>query len=458
MTPLGFLITLILAVLVLSRSRQMAAVGIIAAVCSITQAQVVNVGFHFTAIRLVLLAGFIRIVARGEAKQFRMNAVDRAVIVCASVLMIIPTLRVGTTEEMVYRLGVLYDVLLSYFVFRCLLRDERDLRLVLAKAPLVIVPFALLMVFESFTGRNLFAVFGGVTETSWIRDAHVRGQGPFRNPIIAGAFGATFAMLFASVLFSGTRSRSALVGLGASTLIVLCSRSSGPFLGVVLGLLAFGCWHFRRHTREILWGIVAVLVGLQFVMKVPVWFLMDRVSDLVGGGGYHRAYLIDQAVRYFNTWWLAGTSNTAYWFPYQLPDGNGDITNLFVASGVDAGLVGVIVSIVVVVSCFRRLGVAMKANRGPGRGTQKMLWGIGSTLVCNIGILFSTTYMDQMQVIWYFLLACIAGVELRMNQFEHSPGGRTAREQPARHVPQSMPGLNLLPKSWSDPPVGCISA
>jgi hypothetical protein len=434
MTPFGFLITLILALLVLSQSRCVAAVGVIAAVCSITQAQVLNVGFHFTAIRLVLLAGLIRIVARGEARQFRMNRVDRAVIACAFALMIIPTLRVGTVEEMVYRLGLLYDVLLSYFVFRCLVSDERDVRLVLQSLPFVIVPFSLLIAFESFTDRNLFAVLGGVTDISWTRAEHVRSQGPFRNPIIAGAFGATFAMLFASVLFSGKRSRSALVGLGASTLIVICSRSSGPFLGLILGLLALVCWHFRRHTREIRWGIVATLVGLQLVMKVPVWFLMDRISDLVGGGGYHRAYLIDQAVRYFNTWWLAGTSDTGYWFPYQLADGTGDITNLFVASGVDAGLLGVILSIVVVVSCFQRLGAAMKANRE--RGTQRMLWGIGSTLVCNIGILFSTTYMDQMQVIWYFLLACVAGSYVRVNQFDRAPGSRIRTEQTARDVLQ----------------------
>jgi hypothetical protein len=449
MTPLGVFITVSLALLVLSQSRQMAAVGIIAAVCSITQAQCLNVGFHFTAIRLVLLAGLIRIVARGEARHFRMNGVDRALITSASALMIIPTLRVGTEGEMVYRLGVLYDVFFSYFVFRCLVRDERDVRLILQKVPFVIVPYSLLMVFEFFTDKNLFAVFGGVTDISWIRAEHVRSQGPFRNPIISGGFGATFAMLFASVLFSGTRSRSALVGLGASMLIVICARSSGPFLGLMLGAIAFGFWSLRRHTREILWGIVALLVGLQIVMKAPVWFLMGRVSDLIGGGGYHRAYLIDQAVRYFHTWWLAGTSDTAYWFPYQLPDGNADITNLFVASGVDAGLLGVILSIVVVVSCFRRLGAAMNANREHGRRTQRMLWGIGSTLVGNIGILFSTTYMDQMQVIWYFLLACVAGAYVRVNQFDRCPG-RIGTEQAAPDVLQRTCRLNLRPKSSGD--------
>jgi hypothetical protein len=66
-----------------------------------------------------------------------------------------------------------------------------------------------------------------------------------------------------------------------------------------------------------------------------------------------------------------------------------------------------------VVRCFQRLGAAIKTNRGYEPGTERLLWGIGSTLVGNLGVLFSVTYMDQMQVIWYFLLACIAGVEIR---------------------------------------------
>ena len=35
------------------------------------------------------------------------------------------------------------------------------------------------------------------------------------------------------------------------------------------------------------------------------------------------------------------------------------------------------------------------------------MWGIGATLVATLGIFFSITYMDQMGVIFYFLLASI---------------------------------------------------
>jgi hypothetical protein len=148
-------------------------------------------------------------------------------------------------------------------------------------------------------------------------------------------------------------------------------------------------------------------------MKAPVWFLIDRVGELVGGGGYHRAFLIEQFVNRFSSWWLMGTSHTSDWFPYTLADGTADITNRFVADGVDAGVVGLVVSIALIVSCFRRIGVALKSVRGIDSATERFLWGIGSTLVANVGILFSVTYFDQMYVVWYFFLACIGRVAVK---------------------------------------------
>jgi hypothetical protein len=419
MTPLGFLITLSLAGLVFLKSRRVAAIAMIAAVCYMTQGQVLNVaGFHFTSIRLILLAGFIRVLSRGELKELRLNAVDHSLVLYAFAIAIISTLRIGTVAELVYRLGVLFDVLLSYFAFRCFIREERDLREVLAKVSFVIIPFGLAMVYESATARNPFALLGGVYEYSWIRDGHVRAAGAFRDPITAGSFGATFVMLLGGGWFAGMSSRQVLPGLAAATAITLCSRSSGPLLGLALGVIAFGCWKVRRHTGTIRWSLVAALIFLQLVMKVPLWFLISRAGDVFGGGGWHRAELVQQFINHFNSWWLAGTSDTGDWFPYVLEDGKADLTNRFVMDGVDAGLIGLILSVLLVVRCFQRLGLAMSAQRGNGSKTEKMLWVLGSTVVGTVGILFSVTYFDQMEVMWFFLLACVAGVRVPNKKVE----------------------------------------
>jgi hypothetical protein len=440
MTLLGFLITFTLAVLVYGQPRRIAAIAMIAAVCYTTQGQVVNIaGLHFTSVRLILLAGFIRIASRGELNQLRLNAVDKIFIAYAIGIAVVSTLRIGTPSEFVYRLGVLFDVLLSYFTFRCFIRDEQDLRAVLAKVSFLIIPFALAMIYESLTARNPFSVLGGVYEFSWIRDGHVRASGAFRNPITAGAFGATFVMLFAGAWFAGMRAKQVLPGLIAAAAIAWCGRSSGPLLGLTLGLVALGCWNVRRQVPKLLWILVAVLLVLQFTMKSPVWFLIARAGDVFGGGGYHRAFLIDQFVKHFSSWWLAGTADTGDWFPYSLADGNADLTNRFVMDGVDAGSIGLILSVLLVVRCFQRLTLAIKRQRGYDLAAEKMLWAIGSTLVGTVGILFSVTYFDQMEVMWFFLLACIGGIRIRSKQIEARKTGSQPRKQPPRNDPLYVP-------------------
>lgn len=412
MNPLGLILTLMFSAVVFAGSRKAAAVAIILGTCYITQAQELNIGFHFTAIRLVLLAGFVRAISRGELKQITFNRIDRALICYAICIAVVSTLRVGSVEQLVYQVGVMYNVFLSYFTFRALFRDEADINDSLCLLAYALVPLAMLMILEAYSGRNLFAIFGGVGEVSMVREGHVRCAAAFRSPITAGAFGATFALLYAGMLFARTPHRNkVLVGLAASLVIVTCARSSGPLLGVVFGVISLVCWRVRSHTSFIRRGIVATLVILHFfIMKAPVWFLIARVSDIVGGGGYHRSLLIDQFLNHFGSWWLAGTDDTSGWMPYELESGGTDLTNQFVSDGVNAGVIGMVFSILLVVRCFQGVGLAMRSRSILGVDAQKMTWAIGSTLVASVAILFSVTYFDQMQVIWYFLVAGIASL------------------------------------------------
>lgn len=416
MSSLGALFTLAFCLLVFVSSRRVATVAIVCGVCYITQGQELYIGFHFTAIRLILLAALLRAVTRGEITQICPSPIDKALIAYALCLAIVSTLRVGTFDQLVYQFGGLYNAGLSYFVLRALLSDEEDILCVLGYVAWAVLPMAMLMMVEANTGRNVFAIFGGVSEFSMVRDAHVRAQGAFRSPITGGAFGATFGLLFAGLLFARSRRRSTVVGLVACIAILVCARSSGPLLGFLLGLVALALWRFRHHTRKMRLWIALSLLGLHLVMKAPIWFLLGRISDVVGGGGYHRAYLIDNFVKTFNSWWLAGTSDTSSWMATELSFGGADLTNQFVSDGVNAGLLCLVLAVNVLVCCFRGLGKAMTNNSASGSESQRLLWGHGAALVGSIGILFSVTYFDQMHVIWYFLLASIATLSVQRVQ------------------------------------------
>jgi hypothetical protein len=370
-----------------------------------------NIGFNFTAIRLILLSGFLRVVSRGELREIYFNPVDKALIIYGVGQLIMPVIRVGSFGEFVYQLGNLYNVYLSYFVCRALLRNEEEIFSVLKLTAVTLIPLVLIMMFEANTGRNIFAIFSGVGPYSMFRDGHFRANGPFRSPITAGSFGATLALFYISMIFSRGISRAAVLGLGLSVIIAVpCARSSGPVLGLMLGIGALACWPFRKHTRKMRWGIVITLFSLHMVMKSPVWFLLGRISDLVGGGGYHRAYIIDNFVRSFWSWCFTGMDDTANWVATQLESGGADITNQFVADGLNGGVIGLALSITLLVRTIQAVGRTMRAAHEIDPAGEKFIWGLGANVVGNIGILFSVTYFDQMHVVWYLLLACIASI------------------------------------------------
>jgi hypothetical protein len=283
------------------------------------------------------------------------------------------------------------------------------------------------MLVESSTGISAFTQFGGIG-TLIIRDGSVRCQGPFRQAITAGAFGATMALYFAAHIFaSPKRIKTYWLGFLASVAILATAHSSGPILGFLIGLLCLALWRTRTRLRKIRWGISITLIALHLTMKAPVWFLVARLGDLIGGGGYHRAYLIDRFLNSFEAWALLGTADTSSWFPYQLATGTADITNQFVSDGLNGGLLGLFFAVFFAVNCFRNIGASLRTARDEGDfERERNVWGIGSVYTGSIGILFSVTYFDQMHVVWYFLLACIAAVTSFVGKSGKRPASPTS--------------------------------
>jgi hypothetical protein len=410
MNPLGAAITLILSLMVFVSSRTVAVIAIILGVCYITQGQEITLLFHFTAIRTILLAGLVRVIARGELRSRSPGRVDKTIIIYALCISGVCFLRVHDSGNFVYQLGNIYNALVAYFVFRGLVRDAEDIESILRSLAYLLAPLALLMIVEARSGSSAFISLGGLDGSeSVVRDNHVRCQGPFRQAITAGSFGATFALFYAGLIFFRFPKPCKLwIGFVFSMIIMITAHSSGPILGFVIGLFSFCLWKYRLKMRTLRWAIVGSLAGLTVFMKDPPWFIVARLGDLVGGGGYHRAYLIDRFIHSFSEWWLEGSDDTSNWFPYHLYSGRADITNQFVSDGLNGGTLGLLVSVVLVVVCYKQLGNSLRAIYGLNLVDEQLLWCLASIYTATIGILFSVTYFDQMQVIWYFLMASIS--------------------------------------------------
>jgi hypothetical protein len=171
--------------------------------------------------------------------------------------------------------------------------------------------------------------------------------------------------------------------------------------------------------RVIRWSILIAIIGLHMFMKAPVWYLIARLGSITGGSSYHRAEIIDAAVKHFNEWWLLGTSFTAHWMPSTLTlyKDKADITNMYIGQGVQGGLLTMFLFIGIIVFCFRSIGCSLQTPECKPFTYNFFLWSLGATLFAHIAAFFSVAYNDQSSIFYYMLIAMIAGT----NELLHSP-------------------------------------
>jgi hypothetical protein len=388
--------------------RRLAALSMLAATLYITEGQALDLGINFMAIRFVELAAFLRVIVRGELFKITFTSADRWLLTFFVTLVGIYILRTGIFDWYIF--GQAVDGWLTYFCFRSLITDFDEFTFFLKGATMLLVPYALLMTFEAQTGRNLFALMGGIPDTPELREGHYRCQGSFRIAITAGSLGATFVSLFAGFLFHRTCRGWALGGVVSCIVIVLASHSSGPLMAAATAIAGWACWYARRDMKWVRRGVVAILVALQLTMSSPAWFIFDRLSGIFGGDGWHRSNLIDQFIHSFAHWWLAGMpiGMTSDWAATQMSWGGVDVTNYYVAIGLNGGLLPFTLFLVFLTACFKSIGRALarlRAQPEPPEYAEAILWGAGCTVCVHVVNLTAVSYWDQFYVIWYLHLA-----------------------------------------------------
>jgi hypothetical protein len=402
--PIALVVTLIAGVLILALPRRHAIIPFLAAAIFIPlQQQIVVATLDFHMLRVLILFGWARLLIRSEFGGLKINAIDIILILWAVARIISYTLLWQTESALINRLGGSFDAIGIFFLMRHFIRDFADIEFVFKALIIICLPLAVAMLIERATGRNAFAIFGGVPEVTLIRDGRMRCQGAFKHPILAGTFGASLLPLFLSLWWRENKGKGfAIVGAVIATFISANTSSSGPAIALLCGLAAMGLWLFRKLMAVIAWLMVCGMFALQIVMDAPIWALMWRVKVFGASTSYHRYYLFDQFIRHFNDWWLVGTTTYASWGRQLF-----DMTNQFARIGVEGGIVTLLLFVALIVLCFRKLGNTVYGMEEQ-RGTQICLWALGASLFAHVVSFFGVSYFDQIIVIWYMLLALIS--------------------------------------------------
>lgn len=423
---LGLCFILTVGLLVLTLPRRFAFIPIIITTCYITYGQQLNIlGFNFTALRLVILVAWIRLLARGEIRAIQLNSIDKVFIWWLVISLIANMLLWQSSEALVNNFGRIYNAVGLYFLFRVLIRDISEIENLIKISAIIILPLSLIMIFEKFSGTNIFSLFGGVDEISWVRSGSVRAQGPFRFAGLAGTVGAVLMPLYVALWFSERAKFYAFIGVAAATIITIASHSSGPLIAYCVGIVALIMWPFHDYMRMIRYSILFTLLSLHMIMKAPVWALIARLGGVTGGTAYHRAAIIDAAINHFNEWWLIGTRDTGHWLAlsaqnFKFGHDSADITNNYVSEGINGGLVSMFLFIIIIILCFREIGISLRVNKDQPFSIRIIIWSLGVSLLVHVCSFMSVIYFDQTIGFWYLSLAMISALSISEQPLQHS--------------------------------------
>ncbi len=397
--------------LIWSVPRKWISVPILSGTCYMTLGQGIDVGVVSLPIfRLVLLVGLTRIIIRQEYREnFRITN-DYSILALSSWLLFASFFHNGIDGSgPIFILGQILNFSLVYFLFRTWVTEPSDIETSLCAISIILLPLAITMSIEHFSGRNLFSIFGGVPEESLYRSGNFRAQGPFRHPILAGTVGATSVPLFFGIFEKNPR--FAIIGILSGIVMVITSSSSGPILSLLSGLFALSIWKIRSLTQLIILAMAMAYFILELLMHRPPYYLLAQIDISGGSTGWHRAFLIEQTLNHFNEWWVFGTDKTRHWMPYQgigASTNHTDITNYFIGFAVLGGLPALAGFILILANSFiyvRRL----QKNILPNELSHNFLyWSIGASIFAQTTTCVSVSYFDQSLLFIWFNIAVIA--------------------------------------------------
>lgn len=396
----------------LALPRTLAPLPLLIGASYMTLAQGIELGpFSFSVLRILLLVGLIRVLVRGERPAGGLTSLDWLLMTWGGWALMASAFHKEPSSYLVGQMGLVYDVLGVFFLVRCFCQSVDDVVVLVRLTGILLVPVALEMLHEQLTGRNLFALFGGVPEAVEVRNGRLRSEGPFAHSILAGTVGAVCAPLMVGIW--RRFHWPARVGLAACLLMVFTSASSGPLMSLLLGGFALVLWRWRRWTRQMRIAAVVGYVLLDLVMKAPAYYVIARI-DLAGGStGWHRAALIESGIKHLNEWWWAGTDYTRHWMPTGVSwsENHTDITNYYLKMGVLGGLPLMFLFIAILWHAFKKIGQVVTWLEESNREEAFLAWTLGSSLFAHATTCVSVSYFDQSFVFLYLTFATIASFQ-----------------------------------------------
>jgi hypothetical protein len=403
--PLVALGTSVIILLVMGLPCKKVIVPLMIGIFMIPLAQVVLIGpLHFPILRILIIAGLIRIIVQGGMTLERIfpkgfNRLDKIVILWIVSTLVVGSLRWMDQQAFIKLAGDCLDSMGAYLVLRYFISDSESVKCSIQVLALICMMHGVCMVSEQFTHRNPAAFMSAFSPT--IRNGHLRSEG-IMGTLFEGTFAGVSIPLFLWLCTDKESKRAGIIGLFGATAMVVASHASTSWLAYGSGILGLFAWPLRKQMQLVRYSIVTVLIGLHIVMNGPVWSLIEKVDITGGSSSYHRYMLVDNCIRHFSDWWLLGTKEYASWGFVMW-----DLCNQFVVAALTGGLITLVLFIMIYSRSFGAIGKGRKQVDG-NQTKESLLWSLGSALFANVVASFGINYMIQLQIVLFVFLTYVS--------------------------------------------------
>ena len=159
--------------------------------------QIYVAGMHwYVALRILMLAGFVRLARAKFQVGGGLNGIDKAFILWATYRGVCQVLLFPQRGMVIYQAAFWLEAFGGYFLLRHVIQDEEDIARAAKTLAVLAVILGACMLNEHIHHVNVFGFLGGAPITPQVRDGQIRAQAIFGHPLLAGCFGATLVPLF----------------------------------------------------------------------------------------------------------------------------------------------------------------------------------------------------------------------------------------------------------------------
>lgn len=394
------IIACVLTVLAISLPRKFFLAPYILCICFVPADQrILIMDLDFTALRILIAAGVVRILLRSEQRNIAWNNFDKLLLGWAMYGAAVHVIRESDMRVLVYNSGRLFDIIGLYWLFRQSIRSWSDINPILKLFAVCAILMVPLVAIELTTGQNPFLYLGRVHTA--VRESGYRCQASFPHSIIFGVFWANLIPIFLGCAIAERRRFLYWLAIAAVVFMVIATRSSTPYGTLAINLvLLLVLFRYRHYGRYIALGLCGLTAAVHVVMNAPVWHLLARINIVGGSTGWHRYHLINETVKHFGEWAMVGTSSTLHWGA-----GMHDITNQYCLEAIRGGLINLVLFVIVLIMAVRTVGRYSLQNIP--RNQRWLAWGICVSILGHCVSFIGVSYFGQIHMLLYLTFAIV---------------------------------------------------